>query len=152
MTRAKAEHRRSFLPDLVDWFGSEFPGLPGWRPGVAAQSIPIEVSNQEGEYVLRAQLPGMEPESDIRVTVDDNLITVYADRVESQEDKEHSEFRYGSFRRTVRLPGTIRLDKVDASYTNGVLTVRAALLERAEESEYSIPVKRGNDQGEEAAT
>ncbi|MEU1494916.1 Hsp20/alpha crystallin family protein [Streptomyces sp. NPDC005776] len=152
MTRTKTEHRRSFLPDLVDWFGSEFPGLPGWRPGSAAHSIPIEVSNQEGEYVLRAQLPGIEPESDIRVTVDDKLITVHADHAESQEDKEHSEFRYGSFRRTVRLPGTIRPDKVDASYTDGVLTVRAALLDRPEESEYSIPVKRGDDRGEEAVT
>ncbi|MER5281159.1 Hsp20/alpha crystallin family protein [Streptomyces sp. NPDC002809] len=109
------------------------------------------MSNQGGEYVLRAQLPGMEKESDIRVTVDDNLITVHADHAESREEKEHSEFRYGSFRRTVRLPGTIRPDKVDASYTDGVLTVRAALLDRSEEGEHSIPVKRGNDRDEEAA-
>ncbi|WLQ46475.1 Hsp20/alpha crystallin family protein [Streptomyces poriferorum] len=152
MTREKAEHRRGFLPDLADWFGSEFPGLPGWRPGSAAHSIPIEVSNQDGEYVLRAQLPGMETESDIRVTVDDNLITVHAEHAESQEEKEHSEFRYGSFRRTVRLPGTIRPDKVDAFYADGVLTVRAALLDRAESSEYSVPVKRGNGRGEEEPT
>ncbi|WP_406090563.1 Hsp20/alpha crystallin family protein [Streptomyces sp. NBC_01013] len=152
MTRAKTEHRRRFLPDLVDWFGSEFPGLPGWRPGSAAHSIPIEVSNQEGGYVLRAQLPGMEPESDIRVTVDDDLVTVHAEHAESQEDKEHSEFRYGSFRRTVRLPGTVRPDKVEASYTDGVLTIRAALLDRAEESGYGVPVKRGDGPGEEATT
>ncbi|MFE0642425.1 Hsp20/alpha crystallin family protein [Streptomyces sp. NPDC058877] len=142
MTTGKVERRHSLFPDFNDWFGREFPGLPGWRPGAAAHSIPVEVSSGDGAYVLRAELPGMDPEHDISITVDDNLITVSAEHGESTEDKEHSEFRYGSFRRTVRLPATIPADDVEASYADGILTVRIPMPDETATTGRSIPVKR----------
>ncbi|MFF2503743.1 Hsp20/alpha crystallin family protein [Streptomyces sp. NPDC058067] len=149
MTGDKVERRRSLFPDLNDWFNREFPGLPGWRPGVAAHSIPVEVSTDDGTYVLRAELPGMDPD-DIDLSVDDNLITVSAEHSEKKEDKEHSEFRYGSFRRTVRLPMTIPVDDVDASYEDGILTVRVPLPEEKAGTRRTIPVRRaGRKDGEE---
>lgn len=141
MTGDKVERRHSLIPDFNDLFSREFPGLPGWRPGGAAHSIPVEVTSGDGGYVLRAELPGMEPE-DIAITVDDNLITVSAEHSESEEDKEHSEFRYGSFRRTLRLPATIPADEVDAAYQDGILTIRIPMPEAKAETARSIPVKR----------
>ncbi|MFI8521215.1 Hsp20/alpha crystallin family protein [Streptomyces sp. NPDC085481] len=142
MTGHHVERRHSLFPDFDTWFGREFPGLPGWRPATAAHSIPVEVSSGDGEYVLRAELPGMDPD-DITITVDDNLVTVSAEHSESKEDKEHSEFRYGSFRRTVRLPGTIPADDVEASYADGILTVRVPMPDEEETTTVrTIPVKR----------
>ncbi|MEU3744154.1 MULTISPECIES: Hsp20/alpha crystallin family protein [Streptomyces] len=151
MAGGKVERRHSLFPDLNDWFNREFPGLPGWRPATAAHSIPVEVTSGDGVYVLRAELPGMGPEDDIGITVDDNLITVSAEHSESTEDKEHSEFRYGSFRRTVRLPATIPADDVEASYTDGILTVRVPMPDEKTTSVRTIPVKRTDKPAEGAA-
>lgn len=144
MAGGKVERRRSHFPDFNDWFNREFPGLPGWRPGSAAHSIPVEMTSGDGEYVLKAELPGMDPDEDISITVDDNLITVSAEHIESTEDKEHSEFRYGSFRRTVRLPGTIPVDDVEASYADGILTIRIPMPEKETQTRRTIPVKRAD--------
>ncbi|MEV7571221.1 Hsp20/alpha crystallin family protein [Streptomyces tanashiensis] len=144
MTGGKVERRHSLFPDFDSWFGREFPGLPGWRPATAAHSIPVEVTSGDGMYVLRAELPGMDPDDDIAITVDDNLITVSAEHGESTEDKEHSEFRYGSFRRTVRLPDTIPADDVEASYADGILTVRIPMPDGTTRTGRTIPVKRAD--------
>lgn len=147
MTGDKVERRHSLFPDFNDWFNREFPGLPGWRPATAAHSIPVEVSSDAGGYVLRAELPGMDPD-DFSITVEDNLITVTAEHSETAEDKEHSEFRYGSFRRTVRLPSTIPADDVDASYKDGILTIRVPMPEEKTETRRTIPVRRADDTAE----
>ncbi|MFF7444077.1 Hsp20/alpha crystallin family protein [Streptomyces sp. NPDC008122] len=151
MTGDKVERRHSRFPDFNDWFNREFPGLPGWRPGTAAHSIPVEVSTGDDGYVLRAELPGMDPD-DIDITVDDDLVTVSAEHSESTEDKEHSEFRYGSFRRTVRLPAAIPADDVDASYEDGILTVRIPMPEEKPESRRTIPVRRADNGGRGATS
>ncbi|WMX48442.1 Hsp20/alpha crystallin family protein [Streptomyces roseicoloratus] len=151
MTGRHVERRHSLFPDFNDLFNREFPGLPGWRPATAAHSIPVEVSSDADGYVLRAELPGMDAD-DIGITVDDNLITVSAEHSESKEDKEHSEFRYGSFRRTVRLPATIPSDDVDASYKDGILTIRVPMPEEKAETRRTIPVRRAGSGGEGAAS
>ncbi|HEY9375254.1 Hsp20/alpha crystallin family protein [Streptomyces sp.] len=151
MAGGKVERRHSLFPDFNDLFNREFPGLPGWRPATAAHSIPVEVTSGDGVYVLRAELPGMDPE-DFTITVDDNLITVSAEHSESEEDKEHSEFRYGSFRRTVRLPATIPADDVEASYADGILTIRIPMPEEGTGAARTIPVKRGGTPPEGATS
>ncbi|MFB7865074.1 MULTISPECIES: Hsp20/alpha crystallin family protein [unclassified Streptomyces] len=143
MTGNKVERRRRLFPDFDDMFNREFPGLPGWRPATAAHSIPMEMTTGDGAYVLRAELPGMDPD-DITLTAADDLLTVRAEHSESREDKEHSEFRYGSFRRTVRLPATIPADDVEASYADGILTVRVPMPDAAGEAARTIPVKRAD--------
>ncbi|MEU9700599.1 Hsp20/alpha crystallin family protein [Streptomyces sp. NPDC047981] len=151
MAGGKVERRHSLFPDFNDLFNREFPGLPGWRPATAAHSIPVEVTGGGGVYVLRAELPGMDPD-DVAITVDDDLITVSAEHGEGEEDKEHSEFRYGSFRRTVRLPGTIPADDVEASYEDGILTIRVPIPEEKTGTVRTIPVKRGGTPPEGASS
>ncbi|MFC9590547.1 Hsp20/alpha crystallin family protein [Streptomyces sp. NPDC056944] len=152
MAGGKVERRHSLFPDFDEWFSREFPGLPGWRPATSAHSIPVEVTSSGGVYVLRAELPGMGPDDDIGITVDDNLITVSAEHSETTEDLEHSEFRYGSFRRTVRLPGTIPADDVEASYTDGILTIRVPMPDEETTSVRTVPVKRTDKPAEGAAS
>jgi HSP20 family molecular chaperone IbpA len=144
MTGHDREHGHPALPDFDDWFGRSFPGLPGWRPASAAHSIPVEITRRDGVFVLRAELPGTDPDHDIAITVDDNLLTVTAEHPETEEDKEHSEFRYGSFRRTVRLPAAIPADAVDASYADGILTIRVPMPDENTSTARTVPVRRVN--------
>ncbi|MCX4807551.1 Hsp20/alpha crystallin family protein [Streptomyces sp. NBC_01214] len=141
------ERRRSPFPDFRDWFGTDFPRFPQWRPSFDTHPIAIEVTNKDGQYTLRAELPGMDPDKDIQITVEGDTLTVSAEHTESKEEKDHSEFRYGSFQRTVRLPGPIPSDEVEAAYEDGVLTVRVPMPAAPEESRRSIPVKRTTAEG-----
>ncbi|MEV8456340.1 Hsp20/alpha crystallin family protein [Streptomyces sp. NPDC052095] len=147
MSGAKVERRHSVFPDFNDWFSREFPGLPGWRPDAAAHSIPVEVTRGDGAYVLRAELPGMDPEKDITITVDDDLVTVSAEHGGSTRGTEHSEFRYGSFRRTVRLPDRVPAEGVEASYADGILTVRVPMPDQPVGGARTIPVRRASTTG-----
>ncbi|GHG26868.1 Hsp20/alpha crystallin family protein [Streptomyces zaomyceticus] len=102
MTGGNRERGHSLFPDFNVLFDREFPGLPGWRPATAAHSIPVEMSTDGGVCVLRAELPGVDPE-DITIRADGDVVTVSAERGESTEDGAHSEFRHGSFRRMRKL-------------------------------------------------
>ncbi|WP_327265748.1 Hsp20/alpha crystallin family protein [Streptomyces sp. NBC_01232] len=141
------ERRRSPFPDVRDWFGTDFPRFPLWRTPFDTHPIAIEVTNKDGQYTLRAELPGMDPDKDIQITVEGDTLTVSAEHTESKEEKDHSEFRYGSFQRTVRLPGPIPSDGVEAAYEDGVLTVCVPMPAAPEESRRSIPVKRTTADG-----
>ena len=145
MSGTHLERRRSPFPDFRDWFGTEFPRFPLWRSSFDTFPIPIEVTNKEGQYTLRAELPGMDPDKDIQITVEGDTLTVSAEHTESTEDKDHSEFRYGSFRRSVRLPGQIPAEGVEASYEDGILTVRVPMEPEPPAGRRSIPVKRPQD-------
>lgn len=103
-------------------------------------SIPIEDRVDGDTYVLRAELPGLDAERDIRLHVTDGELRIRAER--SEEDKRHwrGEFRYGCFTRVVGLPPAARVDTVTATYQHGILEVRAELAEPAERGR-EIPVK-----------
>ncbi|MEU3215157.1 Hsp20/alpha crystallin family protein [Streptomyces sp. NPDC006971] len=141
MSGTHPERRHGRFPDLTDWFGTDFPRFP-WRSAPDVHTIPIEMSSKEGQYTLRAELPGMDPEKDIHITVEGDTLTVGAEHAESKEEKSHSEFRYGSFHRTVRLPARIPPDGVEAEYEDGILTMRVTLESGAAQAAHRIPVKR----------
>ncbi len=119
--------------DVGDWFEAGFP-MFGTHP------IRVEDFWEKDRYVLRAELPGMDPDKDISVTVDGGVLTVSAERTEESRDKQRSEFRYGSFRRSVRLPDGVDLDKVTATYDKGILEVTIPLptVERAAAQKIAI--------------
>ncbi|MFB6613036.1 Hsp20/alpha crystallin family protein [Streptomyces sp. NPDC085524] len=145
MSGTQMERRRSLFPDLTEWFGADFPRFPMWRPALGIHPIPIEVTSTDDAYTLRAEMPGLDPEKDVEITVDGDTLTVSAEHTESTEDKDHSEFRYGSFRRSVRLPGQIPSEGVEASYEDGILTVRVPMEPEPPAGRRSIPVKRPQD-------
>lgn len=115
------------LPDLSDWFES-FP-MFGWRHMLEPQGIRIEDFVEEDRYVVRAEIPGIDPEKDVEITVSDSVLTIKAERSEEKKDKHRSEFRYGSLFRTIRLPMTADEEKVTATYGDGILTVTVPFTE-----------------------
>jgi HSP20 family molecular chaperone IbpA len=91
--------------------------------------IPVESFTDEGSYVVRADLPGVDPEKDIEVRVDADVLTIHGERREEEHDNGHSEVRYGSFTRSVRLPKGASATDVVARYDAGVLEVRVPMKE-----------------------
>ncbi len=120
-------HHRSWLPDWSDlWTG--FPSLATLRSG---HMIRLEEDVQDGHYVVRAELPGIDPAKDVDITVRDGQLTIKAERSEQKESKGRSEFSYGSFTRSVTLPAGADEDDIKATYDKGILTVDVAVPERA---------------------
>ncbi|MFC5379903.1 Hsp20/alpha crystallin family protein [Aquipuribacter nitratireducens] len=94
----------------------------------ATGGIRVEEMLDNGLLVIRAELPGIDPENDVEVTVDDGMLSIRAQREERHEERDNrtrrSEFRYGTFVRRVPLPRGSSADVVSASYRDGILEVR----------------------------
>jgi HSP20 family molecular chaperone IbpA len=111
---------RAMFPDLADWLESPWTGPP---PFLTGQVFRLEETIRDDRYVIRAELPGLDPEKDIEVTVDGRILTIRAERHQQDTGPYRSEFRYGSLARTVRLPAKVDPADVTARYDKGVLEV-----------------------------
>ena len=122
-----------------------------WRglgaPAAAAPAgfVPrIDVVEREDEYLLTAELPGLE-EKDFQLEVHGNVLTLSGEKRSGHEEERKgwrwSERSYGSFRRAVQLPVEVSSDKASASFRNGVLTVTLPKAEHARVRH--IPVTTG---------
>ncbi|WP_053801978.1 Hsp20/alpha crystallin family protein [Streptomyces rimosus] len=136
------EWRSHLLPDLFDWFESGIAGLPGMRGAPGLHGIRIEEQITDDAYRLRAELPGLDPERDIDLSVTGDVLTLQAERREETEHKRHSEFRYGALARSVRLPSNARWGEATAEYKDGILTVTIPMSESKESASRTIRVQR----------
>ena len=84
----------------------------------------FDVSENEKEYIISAELPGIDVK-DLDVNLSDGVLTVKGEKKEEKEDKNKSYHRveryYGSFQRSFRIPAEIITDKIDAQYKDGIL-------------------------------
>ncbi|GAA4659515.1 MULTISPECIES: Hsp20/alpha crystallin family protein [Amycolatopsis] len=122
--------RTTLIPDVVRLLGEEF-----------GDQHPVRVEDyfEDGTYVVRAELPGMDPQKQIHLTVDRGELRLRAEREFVKHDKAHTEFAYGAFGRTLRLPEGADPAHVTAAYEAGVLEVRIPVRVKTEPRE--IPVK-----------
>jgi HSP20 family protein len=130
--------------DLMDMWS-------GWQPFGAVnwpfRDIKVEEYVEGDQLVIRAEVPGVDPDRDIDVSVDNGVLTISAERRESSREKFgdrgfHSEFRYGSFVRQVRLPAGTSPEVVSATYKDGVLEIRMPK-PSAEAASRRIQIRRG---------
>jgi HSP20 family molecular chaperone IbpA len=105
------------------------------------QLMRLEDEMEDGHYVVRAEIPGIDPAKDVDITVRDGRLTIKAERTEKKEAKGRSEFRYGSFVRSVMLPAGANEDDIKATYDKGVLTVSVAVAEQAAPAEKQVAVQ-----------
>lgn len=96
-------------------------------------SLALDVAETADEYMVKASIPGIDPEN-LDITYSDNLLTIKGETQEESEVKEGKyhmrERRYGSFIRSITIPG-VKPDEINAQYDKGVLTLH---LPKAEES------------------
>ena len=95
--------------------------------GGGALEPAIEVSETDGEVVVKAAVPGVEKDK-LHVTIDDDRLTIRGEVRKEEEKKDKNvyrqEIRYGALQRTVALPLEVDPDKAKAELKNGMLTVR----------------------------
>jgi HSP20 family protein len=85
-----------------------------------------DVFRRDGNLVVRMELPGIDPDTDVQVTVEDGVLCISGERRQTAEQDEggyRREWAYGSFQRGVPLPDTVSVEDIKASYHNGVLDV-----------------------------
>ena len=86
----------------------------------------IEVLQKNGQFMARADLPGL-TKDDVKVEVTDNLLTISGERKEEKEEKREGFYRsersYGSFYRQIPLPEGVKTENAAATFHNGVLEI-----------------------------
>ena len=111
---------RAMFPDLADWPESPRMAVLAFS---SAQTFRVEELVRDNQYVIRAELPGLNPAKDIEVIVDDSTLTIHAERRQQDDEPICTEFRYGSLTRSVRLPARVDAQDITARYRKGVLEV-----------------------------
>ena len=127
-TLSVRRHPRSLFPELSELFAG-IPSLAGMRPVLDTHVMRLEDEMKDGRYVVRAEMPGVDPAKDIEITVRDGQLTIRAERSEKKDFDGRSEFAYGSFARTVSLPAGADEDNIEATYDQGILTVSVGVSE-----------------------
>lgn len=112
-----------------------------------ASWVRVEEFRDGPTVVVRADLPGVDPDNDVEITVSEGMLHLRAERREQTEEKAkdgyRSEFRYGSFSRDVTLPPGCRQENVTASYRDGVLEVRIPVPEEPPAGTSKVNISRG---------
>jgi HSP20 family protein len=91
------------------------------------RNIPaVNVEEDDKEYRIEVAAPGLEKE-DLKVTVNDGVLTISSEKKVEKEDKNDSyirrEFGYTSFCRSFTLPEEVEADKISAKHKNGILNI-----------------------------
>lgn len=112
-------------------FNRSFPALfgrwPRWTDGEKFEWTPsADISETDKEYLIRAELPAVKKE-DVKVTVDQGMITIEGERKQQKEDKNEKFHRveslYGSFSRSFSLPENANVDGIRCESKDGTLIV-----------------------------
>jgi HSP20 family protein len=106
----------------------------------------IEERVDGDQFVVRAEMPGIDPEKDVEISVSDGRLRIHAERREQTKTddggRHHSEFHYGSFYRVVSLPAGATPADVKATYHDGILEVRIPV-DHGKADATKVPVTRG---------
>jgi HSP20 family protein len=134
-------------------FDEWFRALPMRRGAGMGWDVPGEELIRVDEFregdtqVIRAELPGIDPERDVELTVSDGMLRITAQRrVEKEtEDKGYTrhELRYGTFSRTLPLPEGADESDIRAAYRDGILEIRIPIKSQARPEPQRIAVNRG---------
>lgn len=113
---------REWRFDFPRFFGES---VFGFRPS-------LDVVKKEGEVIVTAELPGIDPK-DVEVVLDGNFLTIKGEKTEEKEISEDERYvherSYGRFQRRIPMPEGVSADKIAASYDMGVLNVHVTLPE-----------------------
>lgn len=132
LTRMQDEMNRFF----DEFFGEHRQGLAegSWLPMV-------DVSETNGEFIVRAELPGMRHE-DIDISVQDNILTLKGEKKQEKKEERENFHRlersYGSFSRSFSLPAGVKPDDIKATFKDGVLEISMPKAEEAKAKKIAI--------------
>ena len=116
--------------------------LTTWQSGVG--TFTLDVVEEGDNLIVKASAPGVKPE-DIHVEVKDEVLRIFGETRKEEEKKEEKyhirEHHYGRFERSVMLPYPVQIDKAEAVYENGLLTLTLPKGESVRPKQIPIKVK-----------
>jgi HSP20 family protein len=114
-------------------------GEPGW----AVKPV-VDVVEKDKSYEIKAELPGIDAKN-VELKVANGTLTIKGEKKEQKEEKKEnyylSERRFGSFQRSFAMPTGVDADKIEAAFSNGILTVTLPKSAEAIEREKKIAIK-----------
>jgi HSP20 family protein len=146
LTRWQPLKEMMTLRDAMNHLFDESVFQPLTLGGVNGNNVPLDIIEQENELLVRAAVPGFDPEQ-IDISIQGDVLTLQGKMEEQHEDKRENyhlrEYRSGSFHRSVRLPVGVDADSARAEVRNGMLTLH---LPRAEaEARRRIEIQHNNN-------
>ena len=140
MTTLQHRDSRRQFADLFDWA----EGLPSlFTMPAMMRDVRVEEFSADGKYVVRAELPGLDPAKDIKVEVANGVLTITATRQQEEHDGSRSEFHYGTLLRKVLLPEGADEKAVVAKYTAGILELTVPISAKPVEAR-TIPIEQAD--------
>lgn len=150
-TIEKAEKTPAVQPlDWSDMFDRWFADFPRFWPELrrsfeGMDPLRVEEFTEGDRVVVRAEMPGIDPDKDVQISVRDHTLHLRAERRQESKTEEkggyRSEFHYGSFARTLPLPVGATDQDVEATYKDGILEVRIPV-DRKEAEAKKVPIQR----------
>lgn len=111
--------------------------LSYWTPAA-------DITEHDNEFVVKVELPGINKE-DVKITLESNILTIRGDKKQEKNVKDENYHRvermYDSFQRSFTLPRSVRSEKIDAVYKDGILTVTLPKAEEAKAKQIEVKVK-----------
>ncbi len=128
-------------------FSNLFDTPTGFAPAAARRWVPaLDVAETADAYVLRADLPGLDP-ADVTIELEHRVLTISGERRAEQTTEDGGyrrvERSFGSFRRALTLPAGVDADAITASFDKGVLTVSVPKPEERKPHRVAIAVEGG---------
>lgn len=134
--------------EMRSMLGRYWPAEPGEGP----VRLTTDMHREGDKLVVTVEMPGINPEKDIDVSVEGDALTIKGEKTGEREVREEDHYlrerSYGRFERTLMLPDGVDPASVTASYDKGVLSVEVPIPEIKTETR-SIPVKAGDGRSEE---
>ena len=116
--------------------------MPRWAPA-GNLGLPLDVTENEDGFVVKASVPGTNPD-DVEITFEEDVLTIKGEVAEESEVEEVNyhlrERRSGSFGRSIRFPVDVDAEAVEATYENGVLTLNIPKVEEVKPKRIEIKV------------
>ena len=105
--------------------GATFPALP---EGFRRPFVPVcDVFGREGDLIVHLEVPGIDPEKDVTIQVEDDVLVIRGERSTKAEVEDKDYYRmessFGSFERRLPIPEGVKEDDIVATYADGVLEI-----------------------------
>ncbi|MGI6260053.1 MAG: Hsp20/alpha crystallin family protein [Anaerolineaceae bacterium] len=107
--------------------------------------FPLDVIENDGEYIVKASVAGFDPEK-MEITYDDNTLSIKGEIEEENKDSEEGKYHirersFGSFYRSISMPGVIEADGISADSENGILTIHLPKKPETQPKKINVNVK-----------
>jgi len=143
-TPARSTQQDVGMPTWWDRFWA-WPNFPQMRRFFEEDDMRVEEFVEDDKLVVRAEMPGIDPDRDVEIDVRDHSLRIRAQRRRERHGDDagrfHSEFHYGTFTRVVPLSSTVSEKDVKASYRDGILEVRVPI-DKKDAKAKKIPIER----------